>query len=80
MDLSAHHSVQEFFHDAVSSAMRNQSLDATALTEFYLVNLLSEYAKSPLSDAPLALRLSEAVTALPEERAHKLREIGDQSL
>lgn len=80
MDLSAHQTVSEFFHEQLSSAMRNQGLDAAALTEFYLVNLLSEYAKSPLDDAPLALRLNEAQTALPEERARYLREIGDKSL
>jgi hypothetical protein len=78
MDVSS--SIREFFHDAVTAAMRNQRVDSSELTEFYLVNLLSDYARTPIDDAPLALRLSEAATALPEERARHLREIGDQSL
>jgi hypothetical protein len=80
MDVGPFRTVSEFFHDAVSAAMRNQGVDSSELTEFYLVNLLSEYAKTPIDDAPLALRLSAAATALPEERARTLRDIGDQSL
>ncbi len=80
MDVGPFRSVSEFFHDALGEAMRNQGVDTSEMTEFYLVNLLSDYTKAPLDDAPLALRLSAASTALPEERARALREIGDQSL
>ncbi len=80
MELSPHSTVHAFFHEAVTAALRNQGLDATALTEFYVVNLLAEFARTPLDDAPLAIRFNEAVFALPEERARHLREVGDQSL
>jgi hypothetical protein len=80
MELSGHRSVQEFFHDRVCAAMRNQGVDSSELTEFYLVNLLSEYARMSLDERALALRLSEAATALPDERARRLRDIGDQTL
>jgi|SRR5579871_6837232 len=80
MDVRSHCTVHEFFYEAVSSAMRNQGLDANALTEFYLVNLLADYARGSLDDAPLALRLREAACALPEERVRHLREVGDHSL
>ncbi len=79
MDLTAQ-SVSEFFHEALSSAIRNQGVDTSEMTEFYLVNLLCDYAKTPLDDTPLALKLTEAKTALPEERARQLRTVGDQSL
>ena len=80
MDVTSFRTVSEFFRGAVSQAMRNQGVDTSELAEFYLVNLLSEYAKAPIDDAPLAIRLSDAATALPDERARKLRDIGDQSL
>ncbi|MSP62032.1 MAG: hypothetical protein EXR72_17210 [Myxococcales bacterium] len=80
MEFSSFKSVSEFFHEAVSAAMRNQGVDGSEMTEFYLVNLLSDYAKAPIDDAPLAIRLNAAANALPEERARALREIGDQSL
>jgi len=80
MDLSPHRTVGEFFREALHAAFRSQGVAASADAEFYLVNLLSEYAHAPLQDEPLALRLSTAATALPDERARQLREIGDQSL
>jgi hypothetical protein len=80
MDLLGHRSVLEFFHDQVCAAMRNQGVDSSELTEFYLVNLLSDYARMTIDERALALRLSEAATALPDERARTLRDIGDQSL
>jgi hypothetical protein len=78
MDISL--SIREFFHEAVGAAMRNQGVDTSELTEFYLVNLLADYAHTPIDDAPLALKLGEAAQAMPGERARYLRDIGDQSL
>lgn len=80
MDLKPTASLAEFFHEAVSSAIRNQGLATSEATEFYLVNLLAEYSKTTLGDEPLALRLGQAATATPEERARALREVGDHSL
>lgn len=80
MDIGSHRTVQEFFHEALGAALRNQGIDSSEMTEFYLVNLLSDYAHMPLDDEPLALRLQSAATALPAERARQLREVGDRSL
>lgn len=80
MEFRPHTSLSAFFHEALTAAIRNQGVEASEATEFYLVNLLAEFARSPIGDAPLALQLAEAQTASPEERAHKLREIGDRSL
>lgn len=81
MDLISHRSVSEFFRQAVASAIRNQGVDTTELTEFYLVDLLSTFARMTLDDGePLGIRLAQATLAAPEERAKTLRGIGDQSL
>ena len=80
MDVKPTTSLAEFFHEAVCSALRNQRVETSESTEFYLVNLLSEFSNSTLDDEPLALRLVAAATAAPEERARSLRTVGDHSL
>ena len=74
--------VNEFFHEAVSSAMRNQGLCSSEHTEFYLVNLLAAYAgpRQLDDDQPLAVQLAEAQLASPVARVQQLREVGDRSL
>jgi hypothetical protein len=78
MDLKS--SVTEFFHEAVTSAIRNQGVDTSTPTECYLVNLLANYAKAPVADEPLGLKMAQAVFATPDERVRHLREVGDTSL
>src|SRR4051812_11272012 len=78
MDLE--HSVEGFFHDEVDRAFRDKGLSSGTLVEHYLVQLLAAYAAQGISDAPLALKLAEAVDAPPRERRRSLREIGDTSL
>ena len=80
MDLKPHTSVSEFFHEAVSSALKNQGVEASEFTEFYLVNLLSDFATQPIDDQPLGLELAEAAFAPPDQRAQKLRGVGDRTL
>jgi hypothetical protein len=80
MDLKPHLTVSEFFREALCEALRSQGVATSELAEYYLVNLLSEYATSTLDDEPLALRLAQAQTAMPEERARCLRAVGDHSL
>ena len=80
MDVKPSTSLAEFFHEAVCSALRNQRVDTSELTEFYLVNLLAEFSTSTLGDEPLALRMGAAATASPDERARTLRNVGDHSL
>ena len=80
MDFKAAATLAEFFHDAVATALKNQGVATSAMTEFYLVNLLSEYCNGTLPDEPLALRMAQAATSSPAERARHLREVGDHSL
>jgi hypothetical protein len=72
-------SIAEFFHDRVSSAIRNQGVDTTTPTECYLVGILSEFTTSPPDDEPLALKLARAVHS-PDERVRQLKDLGDTSL
>lgn len=80
MDFAPHSSLTEFFHEAVTAAARNQGLRPSEHTEFYLVNLLAGFARTPVDHEPLALQMAEATFASSEERAQKLREVGDRSL
>ena len=80
MDLKSAASLPEFFREAVSKAIKAQGVDASELTEFYLVNLLSDFAKGPLPDEALAIKMCEGLQATPASRAQKLREVGDTSL
>jgi len=80
MDLTC--SLSEYFHRAVQTALERRQVETRELTEFYLVNLLSAYSARPgIDDAPLAIRLAEALEAAGvEERAKRLREVGDSTL
>jgi hypothetical protein len=81
MDLHATATVQEFFRDAVTSALRSRGVSAAEPTEFYLVNLLAEFTKtSKVDEEPLALKMAEVASATPDVRARGLKEIGDTSL
>ena len=74
------HSVTEFFHDEVKDALKAQHVQAAEPTEFYLVNLLVEFASAPIDEEPLALKLASAASAPPDERLRTLKEVGDTSL
>jgi hypothetical protein len=88
MRVEAVASLKEFFRESVSSAMGKQGLDADDHTAYYVVNLLTLFARSealyegegrPLR--PLALMLADAVDASsPEERNFVLQRVGDISL
>lgn len=79
MDL--HATVTEFFHSAVTDALREKNVTAKEPTEFYLVNLLVEFTKTPsVDDEPLALKMAEIAGAAPDVRVRGLKEIGDRSL
>lgn len=78
MELEA--SVEGFFHEEVDRAFRDKGLAPGTLVEHYLVQLLAAYAAHGIQDAPLALKLAEAIDANPRERRRSLREIGDTSL
>src|SRR4051812_11190558 len=73
-------SVEEFFREEVDQAFKDRGLEPGTLTEHYVVQLLAAYAAQPIAEAPLALKMLEAVDASPRERRLQLREVGDTSL
>ena len=83
-------SLQEFFRDSVDQAMRRQGLRADGHTAYYVVNLLTLFARSDafyektqagLGLKPLALMLVEATETLSlRERSFVLQRVGDVSL
>jgi hypothetical protein len=80
LDLSA--SLETFFHDVVDDAMKKQHVAATEAAEYYLVSLLTDYAKPDARscealERPLTLLLDEALHAPGQERFERLRVLGD---
>ncbi len=82
-------SLTEFFKDSVGTAMHKQGLDADDHTAYYIVNLLTLFARSEAlydgaegpSFRPLASILAEAMEAPSlEQRNFALQRIGDISL
>ena len=80
MEILALASVNEFFHDALARALRNQRVIADQEVEAYLVQLLAAYSTTTPDDAPLGVKLASAQVASPEERMRALRDVGDTSL
>jgi hypothetical protein len=80
LDLSAN--LETFFHDVVDEAMRKKHVEATEAAEYYLVSLLTDYARpdarcNEALERPLTLLLDEALHAPGQERFEKLRVLGD---
>src|SRR6185436_4288443 len=73
-------SLETFFQEAVDQALKEQGVATDALTEHYLVQLLAHYARQPIDDSPLGIKMLEAANAEPRERRERLREVGDTSL
>lgn len=83
-------SLVEFFKDAVTEAMQQQKVRAADQTSYYVVNLLTLFARSealfdPAADGPLlrplAAMLADAVAASDsQERNFALQRLGDVSL
>ncbi len=80
MDLKLDASVAEFFQEKISSTIKNQGVDTSEPTEYYLVNLLSTFSTATVDDEPLALKMANAMLSTPDERARHLKEVGDKSL
>jgi hypothetical protein len=82
LSISLTPSLGEYFRAPVSDALRGQEVPASAATETYLVQLLSDFAKptgdssSPLSE-PVTLLLRDAMEASGVERFRKLQALGD---
>lgn len=83
-------SLQEFFKDSVAVAMARQGVRADDHTAYYVVNLLTLFARSEalfdrtengIELKPLAKVLADSVeTELPAERRHALQRVGDVAL
>jgi hypothetical protein len=79
--MEVHRSVQEFFHEQVTDALKTEHVEAREPTEFYLVNLLVEFTTTNQVDQqPLARKMAQAKAGSPDERAKTLKEIGDTTL
>lgn len=78
----------EFFREQLLRAMQHQHVATSALTEYYLVNLLSSGVRGAalqpsepgFDEAPLALLYARAVAASRYDRPRLLRTVGDVAL
>jgi hypothetical protein len=76
-------SLQEFFKDSVERALEKQHVAADDHTAYYLVNLLTLFARPEQFDhrKPLAAMLADAAgTTDLQERDYTLQRVGDTSL
>jgi hypothetical protein len=78
----------EYFREQVGRAMEHQRVSTSALTEYYLVNLLASCVRAEslpapepgFEETPLALLYIRALRASHYERARLLRGTGDTAL
>lgn len=83
-------SLREFFKDMLVAAREHQKVDVQESTEFYLVNLLSEFLSTEQlfvtesgghrQSEPLAFMLKRAQESQGFERVRELKKLGDTSL
>ena len=83
-------SLQEFFKDSISQALRRQGVEVEDHTAYYVVNLLTLFSRSEalyertasgVGLKPLALMLADAAeSSNPRERDLVLQRLGDVSL
>jgi hypothetical protein len=83
-------SMKEFFKVLLAEAIHRQNLRIAEVTEFYLVNLLSEFAtceklftedgEGKKTQEPLAFLYHRALQQEREEKIRTLRQLGDVSL
>jgi len=89
MDVVAVASLKQFFKSLLDEALGQTGLDVAEVTEFYLANLLAEFAAADRlfapdapggAEEPLAVLYHRAQSAEREERIRILRRLGDVSL
>jgi hypothetical protein len=78
-------SAVEYFKELVDVALSHQRLNTQELTAYYVVQLLASFLQRPLTDdarddAPLALRLAQALESGGARQRVTLKEIGDVAL
>ena len=75
-------SLDAYFREPVTEALRGREVAASPATESYLVRLLSDFAKpteettSPLTE-PVTFLLRDAMNATGQERFKRLQSLGD---
>lgn len=79
MDVTLAASVDEYFHEVVTSALTEVDLDASEPASWYLVGLLGDFTHARLTDEPLGVKLVE-VSANAGDRVKALKQVGDTSL
>jgi hypothetical protein len=75
----------EYFKELVDGAIEHQRLAATELTSFYVVQLLASFIQRPspdaaADDAPLGIRLAQALESGGVRQRAGLKQVGDLSL
>src|SRR4051812_31729472 len=75
-------SLKEFFRLVVGEVVKRHRVALTEVTEFYLVNLLSDFAEAEklFNEEPLAVLYHRALQQERDERIRTLRKLGDISL
>ncbi|MFO0599071.1 MAG: hypothetical protein U0228_27425 [Myxococcaceae bacterium] len=83
-------SLKDFFRMLVGEVVKRQKVSIEEITEFYVVNLLSDYAQAERlftqeidgkrESEPLAMLYHRALQQEREERVRTLRRLGDVSL
>ena len=77
---------EAYFKELVDAALQRQRLQASELTSFYVVNLLTTFVHADnglsgrVDGEPLALQLARAMEAAGATRRDALRSVGDISL
>lgn len=90
-NLSQNPNLKEFFQEKIKDALKRQSLNVSAETEFYLVHILAHFSKSEnlfnkdhngkVEYKPLALKLYDATfSPARAERFQHLKSLGDTAL
>ena len=79
--------VTEYFRELVEDAVGHQRVQVDEMTSYYVVQVLVAFARTDraasevaLSDAPLAVRLGQALEAGGTRQRQLLRHLGDASL
>ncbi len=80
MAVTPHVSLDAFFHEVVTDALGAAGVDASEHTEFYLVDMLGDFARARISDEPLSMKLAQVSDASPSDQIATLKEVGDTSL
>jgi len=82
VDLSA--DMMVFFHERMAAALSRKRLRLADATEFYLVNLLTGFARLPAEHSigePFVERMADALAApTDQERYRRFRDLGDHAL